>query len=107
MISITEKAANRVKEISDADAVGHYIIRVKCLGGGCAGFQFDLSFDDQISDMDEIFEMDGVKIICDQMSFQYLDETSIDYVEELMGSGFKFNVPRAKGSCGCGSSFDF
>ena len=107
MIYLTEKAAKQVKIIAEEQGLDFHILRAKCLGGGCAGFTFDLSFDDKINETDEVSEIDGVKIICDQLSFQYLDEASIDYVTGLMGSGFKFNVPRAKGSCGCGSSFDF
>lgn len=107
MIYITEKAAKKVKEISDADGLGHYIIRVKVVGGGCAGFSYDMCFDSQINEMDEVFEMDGVKIITDPLSYQYLEEASIDYIDGMIGAGFKFNNPKAKGSCGCGSSFDF
>jgi len=107
MITITSEAVIKIKEIAEAEGIEHTIVRAKCLGGGCAGFQFDLSFDDQIGEMDEVFEQDGVKLICDSISLQYLDESSIDYVEGLMGAGFKFNVPRAKGSCGCHKSFDF
>jgi iron-sulfur cluster insertion protein len=107
MIHITEKAAQQVKEISDKDGLGHYTIRVKVMGGGCAGFTNDLAFDDQIGELDEVFELDGVKVVCDPMSLQYLDETVIDFVDGLYGGGFKFNNPNAKGSCGCGHSFDF
>ena len=107
MISITEKAAQQLKVFSEDQGIGHYTVRVKCLGGGCAGFTFDMSFDDQINETDEIFEQDDIKIVCDQMSHQYLDGTIIDWSDNLMGAGFKFNVPNAKGSCGCGHSFDF
>lgn len=107
MITLTEKAVAQIKEIAVAEEIGHTTVRAKCLGGGCAGFSFDLSFDDQITDMDDIFEQDSVKLVCDQLSLQYLDGASIDYVESLMGAGFKFNVPKAQGSCGCGHSFNF
>src|SRR5271169_3339797 len=100
MIYLTEKAANKIKEISIAEGIGHNIIRVKVKGGGCAGMENDLYFDDQISDTDEIFELDDVKLITDFLSFQYLDETIIDYVEGPISSGFRFNNPNVKGSCG-------
>jgi iron-sulfur cluster insertion protein len=106
MIFLTEKAAKQVKIIADDEGIGYYIIRVKVKGGGCAGFEYDLNFDEQITDMDEVFELDGVKIVCDPMSLQYLEGTVVDYGDSLMGSGFKFSNPKAKGSCGCGHSFD-
>lgn len=107
MIHLTEKAAKKVKEISDEDGLGHYIIRAKVIGGGCAGFTNDLEFDSKINDDDEVTELDGVKLICDPMSFQYLDETVIDYGDGLMNAGFIFKNPNSKGSCGCGSSMAY
>ena len=106
MITITEKAVAKVKEISEAEGIGHTIIRVGVKGGGCAGFVTDIFFDDQIKDTDEIIEQDGVKIIVDMISMQYLENTEIDYADGLMGGGFVFKNPNSKGSCGCGKSFD-
>ena len=104
-LSLTEVAAAKVAEIREAEAIeAHYALRVKVLGGGCAGFQYDLYFDEQAAD-DMEFESAGVKLIADQMSFMYLMGTNIDYVEGLQGAGFKFNNPMSTGSCGCGSSF--
>lgn len=105
MIHLTEKAAKKIEEISNSDGIGHYIIRVKVVGGGCAGFTNDMYFDDQIGEMDEVTELDGIKIISDPLSFQYLDESVIDYLDGPLGGGFKFNNPNVTGSCGCGSSF--
>lgn len=106
MIALTEKAAKQIRTIADEECIGYYIIRVKVKGGGCAGFEYDLGFDDQINETDEVFELDGVKVICDPMSMQYVEGTVIDYGDSLMGSGFTFNNPTAKASCGCGHSFD-
>jgi iron-sulfur cluster insertion protein len=104
MIHLTEKAVEKLKEIADAE--GELCsIRVKVQGGGCAGFSYDLMFDSVLGELDEEMSQDGVKIICDPISFQYLDEVEIDYVDSPIGSGFKFNNPNATGSCGCGSSF--
>ncbi|HEX3771925.1 MAG TPA: iron-sulfur cluster insertion protein ErpA [Polyangiaceae bacterium] len=105
MITITEKAATKVREIADAEALGGQGLRLRVIGGGCAGFTYDLYFEDKIGDMDEQFESNGVKLYIDPMSYQYLENTEIDYVEGLHGAGFKFNNPNSKGSCGCGSSF--
>jgi iron-sulfur cluster insertion protein len=107
MINLTEKAAKKIEEISDGDGVGHYIIRVKVVGGGCAGMTNDIYFDDQISETDEVSELDGVKVITDFLSFQYLDGTVIDYIESDMGGGFKFINPNVKSSCGCGKSSSY
>jgi iron-sulfur cluster insertion protein len=105
MIHLTEKAAKKIEEIANSEGIGHYTIRVKVVGGGCAGFTNDMYFDDQVGEMDEITELDGVKIVADPLSFQYLDESVIDYIESPLGGGFKFNNPNVTGSCGCGSSF--
>ena len=105
MITITDKAIEKVKSFSADEGIGHNSIRVKVKGGGCAGFSYDIEFDDTSTDMDEVFEFDGVKIIIDPMSNQYLDGSEIDYVDGLFGAGFKFNNPNVTGSCGCGSSF--
>jgi iron-sulfur cluster insertion protein len=107
MIYLTEKAAKQVRTISDDEGIGYYIIRAKCLGGGCAGMTHDLSFDNQISDTDEVFELDGVKLIVDQVSMQYLENACIDYVETTFGGGFKFSSPDIKSTCGCGSSVQY
>jgi iron-sulfur cluster insertion protein len=105
MITITTKAADKVKEIADAEALHGQGLRLRVVGGGCSGFSYDLYFEDQPTDMDETFEANGVNLYIDPLSFQYLDGTEIDYVEGLHGAGFKFNNPNVKGTCGCGSSF--
>lgn len=104
-LSLTAVAASKVAEIREAEAIeANYALRVKVLGGGCSGFQYDLYFDEQAAD-DMEFESNGVKLVADQMSYMYLMGTNIDYVEGLQGAGFKFNNPMSTGSCGCGSSF--
>ena len=105
MIHLTEKAAKKIEEISNEEGIGYYSVRVRVVGGGCAGFTYDMYFDDQVGEMDEVFELDGVKVIADPLSFQYLDEVVIDYQEGPISAGFKFNNPNSTGSCGCGSSF--
>jgi iron-sulfur cluster insertion protein len=106
MITITETAVAKIKEISEAEGLGHTTIRIKVKGGGCAGFSYDMEYEEQINELDEIVEQDGVKVVVDPVSFQYLANVAIDYVDSLMGGGFKFDNPDVKGSCGCGSSFD-
>ena len=107
MITMTERAADKVKEIAQAEDLSNQGLRLRVVGGGCAGFTYDLYFEDQTTDMDEEFESKGVKLFVDPLSFQYLTDTEIDYVEGVHGSGFKFNNPNVTGSCGCGSSVKF
>lgn len=107
MITVSEEAVAKIKEISEAEGIGHTKVRIKVIGGGCAGFQYDMEYNDQIGDLDEVIEQDGVSVVVDPVSFQYLSEVHIDYVRGMVGAGFKFNNPKAKGSCGCGHSFDF
>ena len=105
MITITEKAAAKVKEIANAESLEGQGLRLRVIGGGCAGFTYDLYFEDKVGEMDEEFESHGVKLYVDPLSFQYLEQTEIDFVDGVHGSGFKFNNPNVKGSGGCGSSF--
>jgi iron-sulfur cluster insertion protein len=105
MITITPRAAEKVNEIASAEDLHGQGLRLRVIGGGCAGFSYDLYFEDKPTDMDETFEDKGIKLYVDPLSYQYLDGTEIDYVEGLHGSGFKFGNPNAKSSCGCGSSF--
>ena len=80
-------------------------LRVAVDGGGCSGFTYDLYFEDETTDLDQVFESAGIKLFIDMMSYQSLENTEIDYVEGLHGAGFKFLNPTAKSTCGCGSSF--
>jgi len=105
MLNLTTRAADKVKEIRNTEGLSGQGLRVRVIGGGCAGFSYDLFFEDETSDLDQTFESHGIPIYVDMMSAQYLDGTEIDYVEGLQGAGFKFVNPQAKQTCGCGSSF--
>ena len=105
MITITEKAAAKVKEISSSESLDGQGLRLRVIGGGCAGFSYDLYFEDKMTEEDEQYESHGVKLYVDPHSHLYLEETEIDYVEGAHGAGFKFNNPNVKSTCGCGSSF--
>ena len=105
MLSLTEKAAEKVKEIKTAEGIDEQMaLRMRVVGGGCSGFTYDLYFDGA-QETDKAFEAHGVRIVVDQMSLMYLLGTEVDYVEGLHGAGFKFNNPNVKSTCGCGSSF--
>lgn len=105
MISITDKAAAKIKEISEAEGIGHLRVRLKVVGSGCAGFAYDLCYEDLPSEVDEVEEINGVTIVVDPLSFQYLDGVEIDYAQKAMSEGFVFNNPNVSSVCGCGSSF--
>lgn len=106
MLGLTDKAAEKVKEIQAAENIeAGYGLRLRVVGGGCSGFAYDLYFD-QVAEADRTFDSHGVKLVVDQMSLQYLAGTTVDYVEGLQGAGFKFSNPNVKSTCGCGSSFN-
>lgn len=105
MLKITSLAATKVQEFLEQNGRPEAGLRVRVVGGGCSGFQYQLALDDTASEDDEVFEQQGVKLFIDPRSFLYLDGTEIDYVEDIMGSGFRFNNPNSTGSCGCGESF--
>ncbi|MCB9838860.1 MAG: iron-sulfur cluster insertion protein ErpA [Phycisphaeraceae bacterium] len=107
MVTLTEKAANEIKTIIeqqelDAEKVR---LRVGVKGGGCSGFSYLLDLTETQKETDEVFEQHGVGIICDPKSLLYLNGTTVDFKDEVMGRGFVFNNPNATSTCGCGSSF--
>jgi iron-sulfur cluster assembly accessory protein len=105
MLRITATAATKVNEIRQAEGIeGTMALRLRVVGGGCAGFSYDLYFDEP-AEVDRQFEVEGVKCVVDEMSLMYLVGTEVDYVEGLQGAGFKFQNPNVKSTCGCGSSF--
>ena len=105
MIYLSEKAADKVKELLKDEQKADFGLRVGIKGGGCSGFTYTLNFDRPNQESDQVFEDKGVQIIVDAKSFVYLTGTELDFVDTLDGSGFTFNNPNASRSCGCGSSF--
>ncbi len=107
MISLTEKAVVKLKEIAESEQIGHTSVRVKLKGGGCAGMTHDMNFDNEKLDGDEELEFDGVILLIDEISLQYMSNVTIDWEDRLISSGFKFNSPDITGSCGCGKSISY
>ncbi len=106
MISVTDKAKDRISEIrSEEGHTPNHNVRVAVKGGGCSGLMYDLLFDDQLSDSDQVFEDKGVKVIVDKKSLLYLVGTTLDFTDGLNGKGFQFVNPNASRTCGCGESF--
>jgi iron-sulfur cluster assembly protein len=106
-IELTERAAREVKTIIDQqklDAEKTYL-RLGVKGGGCSGFSYTLDLTENKGENDEEWMLHDVKIICDPKSFIYLEGTTVDFKDEIMGRGFTFSNPNATHTCGCGSSF--
>jgi len=106
MIQITERAAREVRRIFEEQSLPEStVLRVGVKGGGCSGFSYTLGFDDKVGDTDQISQIEGIRVACDPKSFLYLNNTQIDFEENLMGRGFRFQNPNASKTCGCGESF--
>ena len=101
----TDEAAAKVKSLIKEEDNDALMLRVFVSGGGCSGFQYGFTFDESITDGDTVVEKDGVKLLIDPMSFQYLVGGEIDYSEGLEGAQFVIRNPNATTTCGCGSSF--
>ncbi len=101
----TDSAANKVKELIDEEGNPALKLRVFVTGGGCAGFQYGFTFDEETAEDDTSLQKNGVTLLIDPMSYQYLVGAEIDYTEGLEGSQFVIKNPNATSTCGCGSSF--
>ena len=101
----TDNAAKKVKELIDEEGTPDLKLRVFVSGGGCSGFQYGFTFEDTVNDDDTQVERDGVVLLIDPMSLQYLVGAEIDYQDSLQGSQFVIRNPNATTTCGCGSSF--
>jgi len=102
---ITDAAAAKVKKLIEEEGNPTLKLRVTVSGGGCSGFQYGFDFDENVADDDIKVEKDGVTMLIDNMSMQYLAGSAVDYLEGLEGARFVISNPNAKTTCGCGSSF--
>jgi iron-sulfur cluster assembly accessory protein len=102
-ITVTERAARRIGEILGSEPGA--MLRLSVMGGGCSGFQYKFDVDRDKADDDVVVSRDGVTVLVDPVSLQYLAGSEIDFVDDLIGASFKVNNPKAKASCGCGTSF--
>ena len=106
LITVTETAAERIRELLEKDGkLATHGLRMKVIGGGCSGLRYELAFDDQVSDADTEVDASGVRVIVDDKSALYLVGTTLDFVDTLQESGFKMANPNAATTCGCGESF--
>jgi iron-sulfur cluster assembly protein len=105
MIQLTERAVGKVREILESQEPKPAGLRLAVVGGGCSGFSYSMAFENTPGMLDKSYNYEGLKVFVDQASLLYLEGVEVDYVETLEGSGFKFNNPNVKSTCGCGSSF--
>ena len=106
IVEVTQAAAAQIKRLLDAEnKTETHALRIKVVGGGCSGLQYQLAFDSELRETDTVEPCEGVRIVVDDKSALYLVGTSLDFVDSLMESGFKINNPNATTTCGCGQSF--
>ena len=105
MITLTENAISKLRDLFAEENNPSLKLRTFVQGGGCSGMQYGFTFDENQNEDDFDFNFDGVPVVVDSMSAQYLQGATIDYKEDLMGASFSINNPNAETTCGCGSSF--
>lgn len=105
LLTVTPAAAMKLREVLTARNIPSHALRVFVSGGGCSGLQYGMTFEGSPSEADTLVETDGVKLVVDPTSLDYVSGATIDYVDSLMGGGFRIDNPNAVSSCGCGSSF--
>ena len=104
-LTLTDKAAEKAREIMEAKELEGYGIRIYIQQGGCSGYSYGMQFDDDVAEDDHEITEKGVTFIVDEHSMEYLEGSEVDYVESLQSTGFDINNPNAKSTCGCGESF--
>src|ERR1700761_7408041 len=101
MVQLTETAVGKVREILSTQEPKPAGLRIAVVGGGCSGFSYSMAFENNAGMLDKTYNFDDLKVFVDQASLLYLEGVEVDYVETLEGSGFKFNNPNVKSTCGC------
>ena len=105
LLEFSDSAVRKLKLLQQEEGNPNLMLRVSVYGGGCSGFQYTFSLDEEVKPTDKIVEKDGASLIIDQMSYQYLAGSEVDYTEGLEGAMFVVNNPNATSTCGCGASF--
>ncbi len=104
-IQVTESAIAKVRSLVEEEENPNLVLRVYVTGGGCSGFQYGFSFDEELDEEDTLIEKEGIRVVVDPMSYPYLVGARVDYQEGLQGSRFTVENPNASSTCGCGASF--
>jgi len=105
LLTITELAASKLQKLLAEKNIPDYGLRVFVAGGGCSGLQYGMAFEQEAREFDQVVDIHGIRLFVDPTSAQYLADASIDYVDNLMGGGFRIENPNAVATCGCGHSF--
>lgn len=105
MVTLTEKAVEKVRSLQQQEGKAGYAMRLKVVGGGCSGFSYSMDFEEAPVEGDATFDAKGLKIVVDPKSLPMVDNCEVDWVDGMTGAGFSIKNPNAKGSCGCGHSF--
>jgi iron-sulfur cluster insertion protein len=104
-VTLSESAARRIAQLREQENTQQSFLRLAVSGGGCSGFQYGFTFDDTRQDEDLVFARDGVELVIDETSLEFVKGAEIDFVEDMMGAYFQVKNPNAASSCGCGNSF--
>ena len=105
MITMTDKAVEKVRNLQQQEGKPGYALRLRVVGGGCSGYSYSMDFEQGPAEGDSTFENHGVKIVVDPKSLPMIDNCQVDWADGLTGAGFTISNPNAKGNCGCGHSF--
>lgn len=105
VLTVTPAAANTIRNLLEQRQIPGHVLRVFVQGGGCSGMQYGMTFEANPESYDKVVEVDGVRLVVDPTSMEYLQGATIDFVDSLMGGGFRIDNPQAVSSCGCGHSF--
>jgi len=106
MLFVADSAKEKIQEISSNSDIGEdFFVRVSITSGGCSGLSYNMDFDNEMKENDQVFEDNGVKVVTDLKSFLYLCNSTLEFSGGLEGKGFFFNNPNANRTCGCGESF--
>lgn len=104
-LTVTPAAADTIRNLLQQREIPNHVLRLFVTGGGCSGMQYGMAFEEKPQDYDEVVEQDGVQLIIDPTSLHYLRGATVDFVDSLMGGGFRIDNPNAVSTCGCGHSF--
>lgn len=105
ILEVTPVAVNTIRNLLEQRQIPNHALRVFVTGGGCSGMQYGMAFEENPQDFDQVVEVDGIRLLVDPTSLMYLKGATIDFVDSLMGGGFRIENPNAVSACGCGSSF--
>jgi iron-sulfur cluster assembly protein len=105
LLTVTPPAVHIIRTLLEQRNIPHHLLRVFVSGGGCSGMQYGMAFEEAPREFDKVVDVEGVRLIIDPTSLMYLEGATIDYVDSLMGGGFRIDNPNAVSTCGCGHSF--